>query len=187
VKRIALSVLVALVLLVPSLAQAVTGAQFAAAGFNAPKDPDVSGVRFAVLYGRNDSNRGADFGFFSFNETGTRSGLGLVWGVSRVRDSSDNAANLALVNFNTGTDKGFNAAFVNVLKNAPKAFSTGFVTVVQGESAVALSGLNMAESAKVQVGFVNVTKKLEGFQLGFVNVAENGFLPVAPFFNFPKR
>ena len=34
---------------------------------------------------------------------------------------------------------------------------------------------------------INVTKTIKGVQLGFLNLAENGFLPVFPFFNFPKN
>ena len=33
----------------------------------------------------------------------------------------------------------------------------------------------------VQLSYTN------GFQLGFINIAENGFLPVFPFFNFPTK
>ena len=38
-----------------------------------------------------------------------------------------------------------------------------------------------------RLGFVNVTRKIENVQIGFLNFAENGFLPVFPFFNLPKN
>ena len=50
-----------------------------------------------------------------------------------------------------------------------------------------VGGLNVSNRSTVQVGFVNVTERIEGVQLGFLNVASNGFLPVFPFFNFPKN
>ena len=52
---------------------------------------------------------------------------------------------------------------------------------------VDIGALNLSDTAKVQLGFINVTNKIEGFQLGFINVADNGFFKVFPFFNFPKR
>jgi hypothetical protein len=38
----------------------------------------------------------------------------------------------------------------------------------------------------VQVGFINVTNRIDGFQFGFINIADNGFFPVFPIFNFPS-
>jgi hypothetical protein len=52
---------------------------------------------------------------------------------------------------------------------------------------VDIGGLNIAKSTTAQVGFVNVTKQLKGFQFGFVNIANNGFLPIFPLFNFPTN
>ena len=52
---------------------------------------------------------------------------------------------------------------------------------------VDVGGINMSDGAVVQVGFMNMTKKLRGVQIGFLNFAENGFLPVFPFINFPVR
>ena len=45
----------------------------------------------------------------------------------------------------------------------------------------------MSKESTAQLGIINITTKLRGFQLGFINIAENGFLPVFPIFNFPKR
>ena len=39
-------------------------------------------------------------------------------------------------------------------------------------------------STTAQLGFINITDRLKGFQFGFINVARNGFLPVFPIFNF---
>ncbi|HJO93211.1 MAG TPA: hypothetical protein QF753_07415 [Victivallales bacterium] len=37
-----------------------------------------------------------------------------------------------------------------------------------------------------QVGIVNNAKKSDAIQIGLINIMENGFLPVFPFFNYPK-
>lgn len=34
---------------------------------------------------------------------------------------------------------------------------------------------------------MNVAKRIEGVQIGLLNFAKNGFLPMFPFFNFPKN
>ena len=50
-----------------------------------------------------------------------------------------------------------------------------------------LGGVNISKSSTAQIGFVNVTKHIKSFQFGFINMAENGFLPIFPVFNFPKQ
>jgi hypothetical protein len=52
---------------------------------------------------------------------------------------------------------------------------------------VDLGGLNMSESSTAQIGFINITKEIKSFQIGFINMAENGFFPIFPFVNFPKQ
>jgi hypothetical protein len=96
-------------------------------------------------------------------------------------------AAFSLVNYHTGRDTGVNAAFVNLLEDAGGAFNTGFITIARGPTLVDLGGINMSARSTAQIGFVNITKEIESFQLGFLNMAENGFLPVFPIFNFPKK
>ncbi len=43
--------------------------QFAAPNTRAPDDPDVNGVRFSVLHGKNESVSGLDIGLLSVSET----------------------------------------------------------------------------------------------------------------------
>ena len=63
----------------------------------------------------------------------------------------------------------------------------GFVQIADVESLLDIGGLNVSERSAVQLGFINVTDELKGFQFGFLNIASNGFLPFFPIFNFPKR
>ena len=55
-----------------------------------------------------------------------------------------------------------------------------------GRTLLDIGGLNVSDRSTVQLGFVNVTDEIKGFQFGFVNIASNGFLPFFPIFNFPK-
>ena len=93
-------------------------------------------------------------------------------------------ASFALVNIHNGNDTGLNAAFINKVNNAKDGVDFGFVNLAEGETLLDIGGLNLSDSSTAQLGFINVTNEIKGFQLGFINVAKNGFLPVFPFFNF---
>ncbi|MHA7840001.1 MAG: VC2662 family protein [bacterium] len=181
-----LGLLLSLILLGGREAPAETGFQLGLPNLNVPRDPDVNGFRLSFLYGENRQMRGFDLGLLSVSETSRMSGVALVGGVSRITGEMSSGASFSLVNFHTGRDSGMNAAFINLLDDAGQAFNTGFVTIARGRTGVDLGGINLSEGSKAQIGFVNITKEIESFQLGFLNMAENGFLPVFPFFNFPK-
>lgn len=183
-----LALLGALVLpVLPTAASAETGFQLGLPGVNIPRDDSVNGLRFSILYGRNDTQRGLDLGFFSLSHSHDRSGAALIFGVSRVTGDATNAVSLGLINLHDGTDTGMNGAFINLVGDTTGAFNTGFVTIARGDTSVDISAVNISESSKAQIGFVNVTKRIDRVQIGFLNMAENGFVPVFPFFNFPKR
>lgn len=167
-------------------AAAETPFQLALPSLNVPSDPQVSGMRLSFLYGKNSRTQGFDVGVLSVSETSDFSGLALVGGVSKVTGRMDSGVAFSLVNYHTGTDSGVNGAFINLLNEAPGAFTTGFVIIAKGTTLVDLGGVNVSKSSTAQIGFINVTKRIKSFQFGFINMAENGFLPVFPVFNFPK-
>ena len=181
-------ILVSFALLIhATLAYAETPFQFAALNYQAPRDPSVNGVRLSILRGKNQSVRGVDFGLVSVSETANLSGLGLVLGMGKVTGDMSGGAAISLVNVHGGRDTGLNAAFVNRLNSAEKAVNIGFVQIADGATMVDVGGLNVSARSTAQLGFVNVTEKITGFQFGFINIAGNGFLPVFPIVNFAKR
>jgi hypothetical protein len=95
-------------------------------------------------------------------------------------------AAFSLVISHTGRDSGMNGGFITLVNDTEGAFNLGFVIIAQGATLVDLGGINVSKSSTAQIGFLNITKKLEAFQFGFLNMAENGFLPIFPVFNFPK-
>lgn len=167
-------------------ASAEAAFQFAAPGVRAPDDPHVNGVRFAIFHGENQRVRGLDFGLLSLSETGELSGLGLVLGLGKVNGPMSGGAAISLINVHSGNDRGLNAAFINRLNNAADAVDISFVNIADGSTMLDIGGLNVSDSSTVQLGFLNVTKTIRAVQFGFVNIAENGFLPIFPIFNFPK-
>ncbi len=174
-------------LIYASVASAETPFQFAAPNLQSPQDPDVNGVRLSILHGKNQSVRGCDLGLLSLSETSNLSGVSLVLGMGKVTGDMSGGAAISLINVHTGRDTGLNAAFINRINAAENAVDVGFVNIADGATMVDVGGLNVSSRSTVQLGFVNVTKEITGFQFGFVNIAENGFLPVFPIFNFPKQ
>ena len=175
----------ALLIGLPALAEAPL--QITVPGARAPDDPKVNGIRLSFFHGRNESVRGLDLGLLSVSETGDLSGLGLVAGMGKVSGDMQGGAAISLINIHNGRDTGLNAAFINRLGSPDKAVNIGFVQIADGETLFDIGGLNVSESSTVQLGFLNVTDEIKGFQFGFVNIAKNGFLPFFPIFNFPKQ
>jgi hypothetical protein len=184
--RLFLLLLVCLMGVGAGVASAEVPFQFSAPSVRAPDDPDVNGVRFSLLHGKNQSVSGLDLGLLSLSETKNLSGAAFVLGISKVTGEMSGGAAFALINVHMGKDSGLNAAFINRIHSAENAVTVGFVNIADGTTMVDVGGLNVSDRSTAQIGFINVTKKLKGFQFGFVNIAENGFLPVFPIFNFPK-
>ena len=139
------------------------------------------------MWGNNQETSGFDLGLFSVSQTQTRSGFALIGGVSRVTGNTDGAANFSFMNYHSGRDQGLNAAFINMVNNTEDAFNLGFVQIAQGRTSVDLGGLNISKQSDVQIGFINITDQIDGFQFGFINMAENGFFKFFPIFNYAKQ
>jgi hypothetical protein len=179
-------ILVFSLLVFSEVALAETPFQFAAPNLRAPDDPNVSGIRFAVIHGKNQSVRGVDLGLLSLSETTNLSGFSAVLGMGKLNGDMFGCAS-GLINVHTGNDTGLNAAFVNRINTMESGANVGFVNVADGYTMLDLGGVNVSDRSSVQLGFLNVTKKLTGVQIGFLNLAENGFLPMFPVLNFPKN
>lgn len=181
------SVLTLAILFGASIATADATAQFAAGGFRGPDEPNVSAFRFSVIYGENTKMGGFDLGLLSLSESQDFSGFAMIMGLHRLTGDMNGGAAFSMLNIHDGNDKGLNAAFVNMVNNADGALNMAFVNIADGRTLIDLGALNMAKESTAQVGMINIATKLKGFQFGLINIAENGFMPVFPIFNFPKR
>jgi len=121
-----------------------------------PENYTISGVRLNLLYGRNVSVTGLDFGFFVNHTTG---------GVSK-------GVQIGLVGLNEADFVGFQNNFVNIVRGDFEGFQWGFV--------------NHAHYANgFQLGVVNYAESMKGIQIGLVNIIkQGGQFPVFPFFNW---
>ena len=175
-----------LLCLLASPAVAQTSFQFSLPGVQAPEADNVDGFRLALFHAKNASVGGFDLGIASFSETGRQSGFSMIWGLGRVTGPSSGLAS-GFVNVHSGIDSSLNAAFINSIRTHEGGANIGFINVIDEKSNIDINGIGISGEANVQVGFVNITKKINRVQIGFLNFAENGFLPVFPFFNFPKN
>jgi len=176
-----------LILFFAGTASAGATFQFTLPGLQAPKDDNVDGMRFSLFHGKGKNLNGVDFGLVSLSETGNLSGAAFIFGLHRLTGDMDGGVAWSLVNVHSGNDQGLNAAFINKVNNVEAGVDLGFVNLADGDTLVDIGAVNMSRSSTVQVGFINVTKKIEGVQIGFINVADNGFFKVFSFFNFARR
>ncbi len=115
----------------------------------------VQGVRLSLLYGKNTSVVGFDFGLVQHNTSGISKGY-----------------QLGAVGIVEGDFVGFQKHFYNSVKGKCEGFQLGLVNHAQN-----MSGF--------QLGIVNYAGTMNGLQIGLVNVIkQNGQFPVFPFINW---
>jgi len=163
---------------------AETAFQFSTVAFQAPKDPNVNGIRLAIIFGENQSQRGLDFGLLSMSQTSKLSGLALIGGLCKVTGDMENGVSLSAANWHLGNDSGLNVSFANMVNNSTGALNLGFLNIADGATMADVGAFNMSQKSKVQIGMLNITDRIEGVQIGLLNMAPNGFLPIFPLFNF---
>lgn len=120
-----------------------------------PEDNPISGVRLNILYGKNISMTGIDFGLV--NHIGTSGFTGVQCG---------------LVNICDGNFVGFQDALSNFTNSNVEGFQLGWFN--KGEY---VSGL--------QIGLVNYAGNMKGLQIGIINIIKKGGqFPVFPIVNW---
>jgi hypothetical protein len=120
-----------------------------------PEEYTISGFRFNLLYGRNASVVGFDWGLV--NQTTTGLSQGLQMGLVSLADADFTGLQYSSVNVTGGTAKGMQWGIVN---------TAGFA-----------NGL--------QFGLVNYAKSMKGLQIGLVNIIkQGGQFPVFPIVNW---
>jgi len=115
----------------------------------------ISGIRLNLIYGRNESVTGLDWGFINHTTTGISKGI--QWGFISVADSDFTGWQDNAVSVTRGSFKGFQSGIVNYSYN--------------------MSGF--------QLGLINYAETMNGLQVGLVNIIrQGGALPVLPIVNW---
>ncbi|MEE4185425.1 MAG: phaC PHA synthase [Gammaproteobacteria bacterium] len=153
---------------------------------NAPEASRVEGARLALLYGKSGHVSGVDFPL-GYSELDSLKGVSfpILIGANRIRKEMVGVS-FGLFNWHEGADTGANFGAVNLTNNV-NGLNAGWVNYSTGKTVVDLSIANISEASTVQLGFLNVTDRIDGIQIGLLNCAKNGFLPCFPFFNIGKQ
>jgi hypothetical protein len=181
-----ISVAAAVAALVAPVAMASAPVMFSTIDYNAPSDSDVKGVRLAVLHGQVSEVQGVDFALLGLSETDKTTGVnfGLFFGASKVNQEMKGAS-FGLLNWNEGLTTGANFGVVNYT-NDVNGLNLSTVNYSQGNTLADVGFASISESSTFQLGFFNMTKQIDGVQIGLLNCADNGFFKCFPFVNFAK-
>ncbi len=120
-----------------------------------PEETPISGIRLSLLYGKNSSVTGLDWGLVNHTTTGLTTGV-----------------QFGLVGMADADFKGWQNNAVNITKNNFEGLQWGIVN-----SAHHANGL--------QIGLVNYAVTMKGLQIGLVNIIkQGGQFPVFPIINW---
>jgi hypothetical protein len=184
-----LAVTAAIALLTISAANAAAPVQISFFDLKAPRDADVSGVRFPAIYGKGGGDiKGLDLQLLAYSEMKSLKGVSfplLIGGANHITGEMVGAS-FGWFNWHEGQDTGANIAWVNVTNNV-KGANVGAVNFSKGHTMIDVGWVNVSQKSNFQLSFVNVTKEIDGVQIGLLNCAKNGFLPCFIFFNFAKN
>jgi hypothetical protein len=154
-------------------------------GFNAPNSESVAGVRLALFHGVTNEISGVDISVLGLSVTEKTAGVNVgFFGIANVTQDMKGLS-LGLVNWMQGNAAGANIGAINVTNNV-KGANISAINYSTGNTMVDIGAVSISKRSTVQVGFVNITEKIEGVQLGLFNCAENGFLKCFPIINWAK-
>lgn len=119
------------------------------------EDVSITGVRWNVLYGKNSSVTGLDFGLV--NRTTEKMSVGVQFGIMGFADRGWT---------------GWQNNFANVTRNEFKGVQLGFLNYAE-------------DANGVMIGIINYARRLYGLQIGLFNLIEaGGVAPVLPIVNW---
>jgi hypothetical protein len=120
-----------------------------------PEGTTITGIRLNIIYGKNISMTGIDFGLV--NHIGTGGFTGVQWGLANLSD---------------GNFVGFQNGLLNITNNNVEGFQLGWYN--KGNF---VNGL--------QIGLVNYAGSMKGLQIGIINIIKKGGqFPVFPIVNW---
>jgi hypothetical protein len=120
-----------------------------------PENSSITGVRIDLIYGKNATVKGLDWGLINYTTSGSSLGIGL--GVANINDANFSGLQYGWVNMTNGNFEGMQWGFIN-----HAGYANGF-----------------------QLGLVNHANKLKGLQIGLINIIKTGGqFPVFPIVNW---
>ncbi|MEI6856567.1 hypothetical protein [Psychrilyobacter sp.] len=149
-------------------------------------EEEVVGLRVPVFLGATEKVTGVDFNIFAGEVdefTGLQGGIFLGMGIFNKVNIKFKGAGLGLINLHGGESKGLLIGGAN-LTNEFTGLKVGIFNYSKLNSNYEVGIINYSKEAFFQFGLINITDQINGVQIGFLNFASNGILPVMPFLNF---
>ena len=153
---------------------------------NINQGEDVKGVRIPVLFGTTEKVTGVDFNIFASDVdefTGLQGGIFLGAGIFNKVNTRFKGVGLGLINLHGGSSEGFLFGVENHT-NEFTGLKVGGFNYSKSKSSYEFGLINYSKEAFFQFGALNIAEQINGVQIGFLNFARNGVLPVMPFVNF---
>jgi hypothetical protein len=164
------------------------------------KEWNVYGLRANIFYGKNQDVYGLDLGLLA-NRANNFTGIQIAGAMNRVSETVRGVQIVGFANnvFNadiTGIQIGFGNAAKNLTgiqfgccseatdSSAGIQFG-GIFTKTDNLKGLQIGFINLTEKGiGVQLGIGNISTSMSGLQIGLINIMANGFLPVFPIINF---
>jgi len=153
---------------------------------NIGEGEEVKGLRVPVLFGTTEKVTGVDFNMFASDVdefTGLQGGIFLGAGIFNKVNTEFKGTGLGLINLHDGDSKGLLIGAGN-LTNDFTGLKLGIFNYSKSNSDYEFGVINYSKETFFQLGLINITDQINGIQIGFLNFASNGILPVMPFLNF---
>ncbi|MCK5780214.1 MAG: hypothetical protein KAH04_04300 [Psychrilyobacter sp.] len=184
-KRI--KILIGMLFLLSSMAFA-GGFQFNVLDNQMPAGQSVEGLRLNLLYGKTANVTGLDLNIFAIGETNNFTGvqLPIFWLGANIVNTQFTGVGFGLANIHKGQSTGAIFGLVNMTHNI-MGLQWGAANISTGKTTVDIGFVNISKGTTFQLGFFNMTEDLTGVQIGLINMAKTGFLPIFPFFNIDGR
>jgi len=120
-----------------------------------PEETPIAGLRLSLLYGKNSSVVGLDWGLVSH----TTAGISMGW-------------QTGFIGINDADFVGFQNSWANITKGSFEGLQFGLVN-------------HANHASGIQIGFINYSVTLHGIQIGLVNIIkQGGQFPVFPIVNW---
>ncbi len=152
---------------------------------NLPADNSVTGIRLSLLHGKVNEVKGIDIAALGISETNRTTGLNLgvlFFGASKVNQEMKGVS-LGALNWNKGQATGVNVGVLNLTNNV-RGLNLSAVNFSEGYTTADVGFVSISNKSNFQLGFFNMTKQIDGIQIGLINCADNGFFKCFPFVNF---
>jgi hypothetical protein len=150
------------------------------------QEKNVKGLRISLFGAYNENVEGLDMTFFGISGTKKSKGGQIIGGGLNFTNEMDGMQAVGIgINYSS-TSSTYQIAGVGINYAENTTAQVGISLNAASKSLTQIGIVNYSETTNFQVGFLNITKYLDGIQIGFLNIVLKPTAPygyVLPFFN----